>query len=81
MKKSSFDVQSHVLVPKHVKLNDKEKEKVLAKYGINVKQLPTISKKDPAIKNLDIKPGDIIEIIRKSPTVGNTKFYRGVINE
>jgi len=79
MKKSGFDVQGHVLVPKHIKLDDKQKEKILEKYNITIKQLPKISRKDPAIQNLDVKSEDVIEITRKSPTVGNIKFYRGVI--
>lgn len=81
MKKAGFDVQTHVLVPKHAKLSEKEKEKVLEKYNITIKQLPSISRKDPAIQSLDVKSGDVIEITRKSETVGTTKFYRVVINE
>ena len=80
MKKTDFDVQGHVLVPKHVKLSEKEKELILQKYNITIKQLPTISKKDPAIRNIEVNPGEVIEIIRKSPTVGVTKFYRVVID-
>jgi len=79
--KKGFDVTGHILVPKHVKLDEKDKEKVLEKFNISIKQLPNISKKDPGIQGLDAKPGDVIEIIRNSPTVGNTKFYRVVIND
>lgn len=80
MKKADFDVQSHVLVPKHVKLSEKDKESILQKHNITVKQLPTISRKDPAIKDMEMNPGEVVEIIRKSPTVGVTKFYRVVID-
>ncbi|MFH1849225.1 MAG: DNA-directed RNA polymerase subunit H [archaeon] len=73
-----FDITKHILVPKHVKLNEKEKEKILQQYGITIKELPTISKNDAMVKKLDAKPGDVIKILRKSSTAGDTAFYRGV---
>ena len=41
-----FDVSQHVLVPKHEKLNDKEKKQLLEKYKITINELGTISIKD-----------------------------------
>jgi len=79
--KKGFDIQTHVLVSKHAKLDEKGKEKVLEKYNISIKQLPSISKKDPAIQTLNINPGDVIEITRQSPTGADIKFYRVVIND
>jgi len=75
-----IDVIKHVLVPEHVKLNEKEKKEVLDKYKVSMRELPKISKKDPAISHLNVKPGDIIKIIRESPTAGKAVFYRGVTN-
>ena len=43
-------------------------------------QLPKIYKKDPALRESDVKPGDIIEIERNSPTANKTKFYRVVVD-
>ncbi len=78
--KKKYDVNEHALVPEHSKLNDKEKKDLLEKYHISLKELPKISKKDPAIANLNVKEGDVIKITRKSQTAGEAIFYRGVIN-
>ncbi len=75
-----INVQEHVLVPKHTKLNEAEVQKVLEKYNITLKQLPKIQRNDPSIQEIDVKPGDIIKIIRNSPTVGEVEFYRMVSN-
>jgi len=69
-----------MLVPEHVKLTDKEKKELLGNYHISLKELPKISKKDPAIEHLNAKEGDVIKIIRKSKTASEAIFYRGVIN-
>lgn len=78
--KKKFDVTKHILVPKHIKLSEKEKKQLLAQYSITIKELPRISRKDPAISHLGVKEGDIIKIIRESPTAGEIVFYRGVTN-
>jgi DNA-directed RNA polymerase subunit H len=78
---TSFDVRTHILVPKHTLLNEKERERLFVKYNITEKELPKILLTDPAIRSLKPKTGDVIKIERKSPTSGNAIFYRGVINE
>lgn len=70
----------HILVPKHSKISEKQKEELLKKYNISMKELPKIYKNDPAIKHLDTKPGDVIMIVRESATRGEAVFYRGVID-
>lgn len=72
---------SHVFTPEHIKLSEKQKEDLFTKYNIKIKELPKILITDPAIRHLEPKENDIIKIIRKSPTAGETIFYRGVINE
>jgi DNA-directed RNA polymerase subunit H len=79
--KKKLSVSKHILVPPHTKLNESEKKALLEKYKISLSELPRISIKDPAIESLKVKPGDVIKIIRKSPTAGTTVFYRSVINE
>jgi len=76
----TFNITKHKLVPKHSKLSESEKEKVLEAYGITIKQLPKISKEDPAIKSFDVKNGDIIKIERPSKTAGTAIYYRVVIS-
>lgn len=80
MSTEKYDITKHILMPKHTKLTEEEAQKVLDKYNLTPRQLPGILKTDAAIKHLDVKPGDIIEIDRKSPTVEKTKFYRVVVN-
>ena len=73
-----FDVNKHVLVPKHTKLSEKERKELFEKYAIDVHNLPKVYKADPAIQHLDVKEGDIIKVTRKSPTAGESHFYRRV---
>ena len=78
--KKTLNIKNHVLMVKHDKLNEQASKKITEKYNISKKQLPFIYKKDPAIADLDVKVGDIIEITRKSPTTIISKFYRLVVN-
>ena len=80
MPKKKLKIDKHSLIPKHVKLSEKEKESVLKQYNITLNELPKILKSDSAVQKLGAKPGDIIKVIRKSPTAGEAIFYRGVIN-
>jgi len=75
-----FDVKKHILVPKHAKLSEKDKQSLIEKYHITVFDLPLISKKDAALHELDVKPGDVVKITRKSPTAGEAVYYRCVVN-
>lgn len=68
-------------MPEHIKISDEDKAKLFDYYNITIKDLPKINIKDAAIKHLDVKENDVVKIIRKSKTVGQTIFYRGVINE
>jgi DNA-directed RNA polymerase subunit H len=77
---SKFDITKHYLVPKQAKLSEKEKEKLLEDYKITTISLPKINIKDASIANLKAKEGDIIKITRQNPYVGETIFYRCVIN-
>lgn len=72
------EFEKHKLVPKHVVLNGDEAREILSKYNISLTQLPKISRKDPAIKELDLKRGDIIKIIRKSGTAGEAVYFRTI---
>ena len=69
---------THRLIPQHSKVSDAEKKRLFDRLGTDFHQLPKILKTDPAIQHLDIKPGDVIKIIRPSQTAGKAMFYRGV---
>lgn len=73
-------IKSHVLMPKHVKLSEKEKNEILEKYHIALRELPKIRKDDPSIASLNAEVGDVIKIMRESPTAGKVVFYRGVVH-
>lgn len=75
-----FDITKHVLVPKHTKLSEKDKLALLERYQVTVKELPRIASSDPALEGLDVKAGDIIKIVRKSETAGESVFFRGVFD-
>ncbi len=77
---SEFDITQHNLVPKHIKLNEEEKKELLKKYNISLRQLPKILYNDPMIKLIGANPDDVIKIIRKSKTFGESIFYRVVIH-
>ena len=73
------DIKKHVLIPKHAKLSEKEKEEVLKRYSATIDDFPRILKRDAALQGINVKYGDMIKIIRKSPTAGQTVFYRVVV--
>jgi len=75
----SFDIFEHELVPKHELLEREEKKRVLAEYRVQPYQLPRIRASDPAAKAIGARPGDIVRVIRKSPTAGRYVSYRYVI--
>ncbi|MBI4983246.1 DNA-directed RNA polymerase subunit H [Candidatus Woesearchaeota archaeon] len=75
----AFDVNKHLLVPKHTKISDSEKSKLLEKYNVNLLSLPKILKDDPALSKFDVKVGDVVKIERKSKTAGASMYYRVVV--
>ena len=67
------------MVPKHELLSEEEKEEVLRLLGVKPEQLPKIRVDDPIAKEIGAKVGDIIRIIRESPTAGVSIAYRYVV--
>ncbi len=74
-----INVQDHKLVPKHIIMKENEIKDLTTKYNVSLKQLPKISRNDPVIVNLGAKPKDVIKIIRKSTTAGESVYYRAVV--
>lgn len=75
----AFDIFEHKLVPRHEILTEEERQQVLAQYKVQPYQLPQIKASDPAVKAIGAKPGDMLKIIRKSPTAGEHIAYRYVV--
>lgn len=69
----------HNLVPKHELLSPEEAQKILDKYNVTRAQMPLILTTDSAIAHLQAQVGDIIKIIRKSRQIGDSLYYRVVV--
>lgn len=76
-----YKVLEHELVPSHEKLSEEEVAKVLETYDIDVRQLPKVLHNDPVVRDLDAEPGDVLKIVRDSPTAGEAVAYRLVIEK
>ncbi|MFL6495179.1 MAG: DNA-directed RNA polymerase subunit H [Nitrososphaera sp.] len=77
--KKIVKITNHIYQPKHEILSKDEAEEVLKKYNAKPSQLPYIMISDKALEDLDVRPGDIIKITRKSPTAGESVYYRYVV--
>lgn len=75
----AMDVTDHVAVPEHRKMEEDEVEELLERYDTSKDELPQIERTDAVLKNMEIEVGDVIEIVRDSPTAGETTYYRKVI--
>ncbi|MCD6360595.1 DNA-directed RNA polymerase subunit H [Thermoplasmatales archaeon ex4484_30] len=74
-----FNILKHDLVPYHSILSPKEAKKILEAYKINKDQLPKMLVTDPVARAIGARVGDIVKIIRKSPTAGESVAYRLVV--
>ncbi|MGQ9478451.1 MAG: DNA-directed RNA polymerase subunit H [Thermoproteota archaeon] len=75
------NILAHVLVPHHRILSSEEKEAILRKYNVKLSQLPKMLTSDPVAVAIGAKPGDVVEINRKSPVSGVTMSYRVVVED
>ncbi len=74
-----FNLFKHYLVPLHEFATEEEIKELERKYSIFKYQLPKISAEDPAVQLLGAKVGDVLKIIRNSPTAGEFIVYRAVV--
>ena len=77
--KKIVKITNHIYQPKHEILPKVEAEEILKKYNSKPSQLPYIMISDKALEDLEVRPGDIIKITRKSPTAGESVYYRYVV--
>lgn len=70
---------ANVLVPKHELLDTEGIQKLLERYGVTKAELPKIKKSDAALADIKPKTGDVIKITRTSPVVGESYYYRVVV--
>ena len=72
-----FNIINHVLVPKHIVLNENEINDISIKYNItNKTQFPDISRFDPVSRAIGLRPGQVCRIIRPSKTAIESNYYR-----
>ena len=77
--KKVVKITNHIYQPKHEILPKDRAEEILKKYNAKPSQLPYIMITDKALEDLDVRPGDILKITRKSPTAGESVYYRYVV--
>jgi DNA-directed RNA polymerase subunit H len=78
-KKKELVITDHIYQPKHEIVPRKEAEEVLKRYNTKPSQLPYILIEDKGLEGLDVRPGDIIKITRRSLTAGESVYYRYVV--
>jgi DNA-directed RNA polymerase subunit H len=72
-----FNILEHILVPTHTVLSTSDKEILFKKlYITEGKQLPEISRFDPVSVAIGLRPGEVVEIVRPSPTAITSLYYR-----
>jgi DNA-directed RNA polymerase subunit H (RpoH/RPB5) len=60
-------------------LSKEEAEKTLNIFKTTKDKLPTILSSDSVLTEIKAKTGDVLRIIRKSETAGETIYYRVVV--
>ncbi|NHI93556.1 MAG: DNA-directed RNA polymerase subunit H [Candidatus Lokiarchaeota archaeon] len=71
-----MDILNHEFVPKHEIVTEEEINKVLDYYQLTKEELPAILTNDPVAIIIGARPGDVVRIIRKSQTAGESIIYR-----
>lgn len=74
-----FDIFDHVDVPPHRLLSSEETQELLKERNLKLTQFPSIKMDDPVCRYLGGRPGDVFEITRNRPTVGQHLYYRKVV--
>lgn len=81
MLEKEYDILKHELVPEHTILEEKERKELLESMKMTAVNLPKILSNDPAVKAIGAKEGDVLKIVRKSPTAGTATYYRVVVKK
>lgn len=74
-----IDKLSHVLVPKHELIDEKEKEELLEIYKAKESQLPKMLSSDPIAKYFGARKNQVFKITRPSESSGDYIYYRIVV--
>ena len=72
-----YNLLEHNLIPPHRILSEEEKDNIKKKYKILYdKQFPEISRFKPVALAIGLRPNQLCEITRSSPTAIKTYYYR-----
>jgi DNA-directed RNA polymerase subunit H (RpoH/RPB5) len=72
-----YNILQHEMVPKTTILTDEETRQIMLQYNIlSLSQFPEISRFDPVALAICMRPGQVCQIDRPSPTASTTVFYR-----
>lgn len=77
---SKYSLLDHDLIPHHEVVDEEELKSVLKHYNIDREQLPKIKITDPLVKEIGAEVGDVVKIIRRSETAGESLYFRYVID-
>ncbi|HDS58968.1 MAG TPA: DNA-directed RNA polymerase subunit H [Thermoplasmatales archaeon] len=74
-----FNILKHELVPYFKVLSREEVEKLLSVYGISKGDLPKMVVTDPVSRAIGTREGDVVKIVRRSRTAGESVAYRLIV--
>lgn len=75
----TYNPLKHILSPKYIVLDEKEKEEVLDHYKVLENNIPKQSTTDAVSRFLGLKAGTMCRVIRRSDTAGLYESYRIVV--
>lgn len=73
-----INITHHRRVPAHRLIGNKETRALLQMYRIRKAQLPRLPVTDPVARYYGFKPGQVVRIVRRSETTGQSTIYRVV---
>ena len=77
IKRLQYNILEHILVPKATILAENQVDDLKTKFHLkSLAQLPEISRFDPQALALCLRPGQVLEIQRKSDTAMTYPYYR-----
>ena len=72
-----FNISRHCLASKHSIVAEADVAEIMASYLVKSKsQFPNILKTDPMARYINAQPGDLVKIVRPSPSAGEYVSYR-----
>lgn len=74
------NITEHMYVPHQMVMSEAEKQIVLDRYKIAEDEMPRIQESDPIARYFGLSPGEVLKIVRKSPTAGRYVTYRICMN-